>query len=100
MRAKKKEKSTLGISKIALKARLKRAETNSVPDNEIDFSENPEATEEFWKNAKIVFPAPKKKEISIRLDEAILKFFRKKGSGYQSRINAVLRAYVASQERE
>ena len=95
MRAK---KNTIGISKIALKAMFKKAEENSVPDSEIDFSENPEATEEFWKKAKIIFPAPKKKEISIRLDEEILKFFRKKGSGYQSRTNAVLRAYVASQE--
>jgi uncharacterized protein (DUF4415 family) len=37
-----------------------------------------------------------KKAVSIRLDSDVLSWFRKKGRRYQSRINAVLRAYVES----
>ena len=39
-------------------------------------------------------PAPPRKEaISLRLDAEVLDWFRARGPGYQTRINAVLRAY-------
>jgi uncharacterized protein (DUF4415 family) len=37
-----------------------------------------------------------KKAISIRIDPDVLEWFKKHGKRYQSRINAVLRAYVES----
>jgi len=46
-----------------------------------------------WSNAVLVVP-PKKKAISIRLDEDVLDFFKREGEGYQRRINAVLRSYM------
>lgn len=46
-----------------------------------------------WSDAVLVLP-PKKKAISIRLDEDVLDFFKKEGEGYQRRINAVLRSYM------
>ena len=46
-----------------------------------------------WSNAVLLIPA-KKKAISIRVDEDVLDFFKKEGSGYQRRINAVLRSYM------
>lgn len=49
--------------------------------------------EEWFKNAKLVLPDPKL-PITIRLDREVLAWFKRKGPGYQSRINAVLRAYV------
>ncbi|HEY5211259.1 MAG TPA: BrnA antitoxin family protein [Stellaceae bacterium] len=47
--------------------------------------------------ARIVLgiPAPKK-DIHIRLDADIVDWFRSRGKGYQTRINAVLRAFVQS----
>lgn len=40
-------------------------------------------------------PAPPRKEaISLRLDAEVLDWFRARGPGYQTRINAVLRAYM------
>ena len=48
---------------------------------------------DFWASARLVMPVPKK-AISIRLDEDVLGWFRATGPGYQSRINAVLRAYM------
>ena len=40
-----------------------------------------------------------KKSISLRVDPDVLKFFREGGSGYQTRINAVLRAYMDAQQK-
>jgi uncharacterized protein (DUF4415 family) len=38
-------------------------------------------------------PAARKAAISLRLDADVLEWFRSQGPGYQTRINAVLRAY-------
>ncbi|PWE33553.1 hypothetical protein DDZ14_05015 [Maritimibacter sp. 55A14] len=51
-----------------------------------------------WTKAKLVEPLPKKL-ISLRIDKDVLEFFRAQGKGYQTRINAVLRAYKEAQER-
>ncbi len=56
-----------------------------------------ELDEDFWRNAKIVMPKSAKEAISLRVDQDILAWFRNQGRGYQSRMNAVLRAYVESQ---
>jgi uncharacterized protein (DUF4415 family) len=52
-----------------------------------------------WSEA-VLFVPPKKRAISIRVDEDVLKFFRQSGSGYQSRINAVLRSYVQAKGKK
>lgn len=46
-----------------------------------------------WSEAVLVIP-PKKKAISIRIDEDVLDFFKHEGGGYQRRMNAVLRSFV------
>jgi uncharacterized protein (DUF4415 family) len=46
-----------------------------------------------WSDAVLIVP-PKKKAISIRVDEDVLDYFKRQGEGYQRRINAVLRSYV------
>lgn len=46
-----------------------------------------------WTNAQIIPPEPKRL-ISLRLDPDVLNFFQSGGKGYQTRINAVLRAYM------
>jgi uncharacterized protein (DUF4415 family) len=48
----------------------------------------------FWKNAKVVWPVPKQ-VVTIRLDADLLRWFRQQ-RGYQTRINAILRAYMAA----
>ncbi|MBI3208699.1 MAG: BrnA antitoxin family protein [Candidatus Solibacter usitatus] len=47
---------------------------------------------EFWKTARVVVPQAKQ-TITIRLDADLLEWLRK-GKGYQTRINAVLRTYM------
>ena len=38
-------------------------------------------------------PVPQKTSISLRVDADVLKWFKGKGPGYQTRMNAVLRAF-------
>jgi uncharacterized protein (DUF4415 family) len=52
-----------------------------------------------WSEAVLVMP-PKKKAISIRVDEDVLDFFRQEGVGYQRRINAVLRSYMQQRRKK
>jgi uncharacterized protein (DUF4415 family) len=61
-------------------------------DHDIDVSDNPELDERFFREA-IWWPGPKQ-QITLRLDPDVLAFFRKRGRGYQTTINAVLRKYV------
>jgi uncharacterized protein (DUF4415 family) len=38
-------------------------------------------------------PLPAKASISLRVDQDVLQWFKAQGSGYQTRINTVLRAF-------
>ena len=62
-------------------------------DKNINYIDSPATTEEFWQDAKVFMPQHKI-HISLRLDEDIVHYFKEQGSGYQSRINAVLKAYM------
>jgi len=46
----------------------------------------------FWINAKVVLPQ-RKEVVTIRLDADIVEWFRQE-KGYQTKINAILRAYM------
>ncbi len=59
----------------------------------IDYSDIPATNEEFWANASIHLPK-KRSAITIRLEPEIIDFFKTKGKGYQTKINAVLKSYV------
>jgi uncharacterized protein (DUF4415 family) len=45
-----------------------------------------------WANAQIGLPEPKA-VLHMRIDRDVLEFFKQGGRGYQTKINAVLRAY-------
>lgn len=51
-----------------------------------------------WNKASAEMPEPKD-VLNMRVDRHVLDYFRKTGRGYQTRINAVLRAFVAAQEQ-
>lgn len=67
-------------------------------DIERAINDDPDAApildEAFWRNARILDPRHDKSTITMRVDDDVLDFFKRGGSGYQSRMNAVLRAYV------
>ncbi len=51
-----------------------------------------------WSNAVILDLAPKT-AISFRVDSDVYDFFKAKGKGFQTRMNAVLRTYVDHQRK-
>jgi uncharacterized protein (DUF4415 family) len=67
-------------------------------DKLLDSSDIPETTEDFWVGAQVNMPQ-NKRSITLRLDPDIIDWFRKEGKGYQTKINAVLRAYFEAHER-
>ncbi len=59
-----------------------------------------ELDEDFWRNARLVMPPARgKRSIHLRVDEDVLDWFKGQGPGYQTRMNAVLRAYVESRRQ-
>ena len=71
------------------------ARVDAIKDEDIDYSDNPEWTEEMFQRAEWIMPAPKE-SITMRLDGDIVDWFKARGRGYQTRINAVLRAYIGA----
>ena len=68
-------------------------------DADIDFSEIPAVVD--WSRAEIgKFRRPVKRPVTIRLDQDVLKWLKGFGSGYQTRVNLLLRhAMVSSRAR-
>ena len=52
-----------------------------------------------WESTVTIGLPPPKQDIHIRLDGDVLEWFKAHGKGYQTRINAVLRAFVQTRER-
>jgi uncharacterized protein (DUF4415 family) len=75
------------------RSRTNWGKTDALKDNEIDFSDIPELGKAFFKRATLRLPEPKT-AVTIRLDRQVLNWFKTKGPGYQTRINALLRAYM------
>lgn len=46
-----------------------------------------------WDHVTVQLPKPKA-DLHMRVDRDVLDYFRSRGKGYQTRINAVLRSYV------
>ena len=67
-------------------------------DKDIDYSDDPPTDEEFWKEAKVVFPNRKIK-VTMRLEQDVLNWFKNQGRGYQTRINAVLKSYMKAHDQ-
>ncbi len=97
---KQKNKVTVGRS---IKAANKKDKTDwqrlsKMSDREIDCSEIPAMSNFDWTAANIVIPEAKTR-LTIRIDTDVYQFFKSTGAKYQSRINAVLKAYVGSQTK-
>lgn len=70
---------------------------DALRDEEIDLSDNPEVTPKMFAEAIVrrgLVAAPPKEQVTLRLDVDVLQWFKSKGKGYQTQINALLRAYM------
>ena len=71
-------------------------------DEDIDFSDIPEISPEKFAQGivrKGLKPVNRKSQITLRIDSEVLDWFRARGSGYQSQMNAVLRAYKEAHDK-
>ncbi len=74
----------------------------AMKDDDIDLGDIPPLSPEFFANGIMrtgLRPVQRKKQITLRLDEDVLKFFKKLGKGYQTRINQVLKAYAEAHHK-
>ncbi|MFK2913833.1 BrnA antitoxin family protein [Pseudomonas sp. 3HC3] len=67
-------------------------------DKDIDTSDIPELDQDFFRQAELRVPA--KQTVTIRLDSDVFAWFKEQGSGYQTRINQLLRQYMQAQQRQ
>jgi uncharacterized protein (DUF4415 family) len=90
--------SSAELSKMEDKSDWERVDALTDAEIERAIAEDPDAApvldEAFWRNAEILDPRHEKTTITMRVDEDVVDFFKRGGPGYQSRMNAVLRAYV------
>ncbi len=66
-------------------------------DCEVDLSDSPELTPDLFARAIVrrgLQIVPRKSQLTLRLDQDVLEWFRQQGQGYQTQINALLRAYM------
>jgi uncharacterized protein (DUF4415 family) len=87
-----KRASTSRKSRTNLARLRKRVDSSIVRD-----SDAPEWTPELFAKAvarRALKPVPKKTLLSLRVDSDVIAWFRSQGPGYQSRMNALLRAYM------
>lgn len=93
-------RSTLADVKLTPKLRREAEKLAAMPDDTIDLSDIPEATEKFWKNAiRNPWYRPRKQQVTLRIDADVLAWLRRDGKGYQSRLNSVLRDAMLRQLR-
>jgi len=79
-------------------SRTRWNELDRLQDADIDTSETPPLGTEFFRRATLRLPEPKA-SVTIRLDRDVIDWFKSQGSGYQTRMNAVLRLFMDSQAR-
>jgi uncharacterized protein (DUF4415 family) len=82
------------------KTDFERLRNTTDAEIEAQIANDPDFSEDWnWGDAVLVIP-PKKKPISIRVDEDVLDYFKAEGAGYQRRMNAVLRSYMEQKKRK
>ena len=75
---------------------------DALKDEDIDFSESPEIPPEMFARAMVrrgLKPVRRKEQLTLRIDSDVVEWFKRQGQGYQTKINALLRAYVEAHKR-
>jgi uncharacterized protein (DUF4415 family)/uncharacterized DUF497 family protein len=91
------------MKKPAGKSRTDGKRVDALQDQKIDFRDTPELTPEMFARAIVrrgLKPVARKRQLTIRIDGDVLEWYRRQGPGYQTRINALLRAYMQEHPRK
>ncbi len=90
-------------STITKKSHTDWKHVDALKDTEIDLSDTPELTPKTFARAIVrrrLKPVLRKTPLTLRIDSDVLDWYRKTGPGYQTRINALLRAYMEEHQRK
>ena len=82
---------------ISKKSQTDWARVDAMKNEDIDLSDTPKISTEMFARAVVrrgLKPVPRKEQLTLRVDSDVLEWFRKHGQGYQTKINALLRAYM------
>lgn len=64
-------------------------------------AEEIELDEDFWKCAELLMPGERPKtSLHLRVDHDVADWFKRKGKGHLTRMNAVLRAYYEANRKK
>jgi uncharacterized protein (DUF4415 family) len=100
--------NTVSMSVEEAKTKIARGESRSdfeaagePTDEEIkrQAADDPEERDWDWARASLDMPKPKV-GIHIKLDADVVEFFKREGAGYQTRINAALKAFVTHARKQ
>ena len=86
---------------ISRKSRTDWDRVDKIKDNDIDISDNPEVTPEMFAKSVVrkgLKPVKRKTQVTLRIDEDVLNWFKNQGPGYQTHINSLLKAYKEAQQ--
>lgn len=64
---------------------------DKINDNDIDYSDNQDLEDIDFSSFEMF--KKEKKQVTLRIDNDVLDFFKNMGKGYQTKINQVLREY-------
>lgn len=71
-------------------------------NKDIDLSDCPEVTPEQFAKTVVrrggITQKPNKEQITLRIDKDVLDWFKAQGRGYQTQINALLKAYMEANQ--
>ncbi|MGH9455392.1 MAG: BrnA antitoxin family protein [Terriglobia bacterium] len=85
------------------KSRTDWKRLDALKEENINFSDTPELTPEMFAKAVVrrgLKTIPRKEQLTIRVDSDVLEWYKKQGPRYQTRINALLRAYMQERRRK
>ncbi|MFB2838312.1 BrnA antitoxin family protein [Floridanema evergladense] len=68
---------------------------DAMTDEEIDYSDIPPLTEEFFAKATLQLPADQARDL-VKLDPDIMAWFESQDVDYKTLINSILRRYIES----
>jgi uncharacterized protein (DUF4415 family) len=86
------------MRKVSRKVAKELAALARMSDDKIDLTDAPEVRE--WRGAVVgKFYRPIKKPVTIRVDADVLAWLKRQGSGYQTRINKLLREAMEGKRR-
>jgi uncharacterized protein (DUF4415 family) len=99
--AKHRKAKRMSVRRLTSTQKRELAALAALPDQKIDTSDIPELPPGAWKDAvRGRFYRPLKQPISMRLDADVVAWLKKRGKGYQTRVNSILRQTMLTDIKE